>query len=172
MYALGKGWLIPAIHLVSFQIRLPLHFLKLSVHISIILQFSAHPDGSDIACEVEVKNCTGVAFQCRYKGPCPSDQCVPDTEGSRQGRAARADTSKRWIGGVVPYAIRTVFSGEWGPVSSGSSIVKVDYTLYAISLLCNMPFLENYLNSIAIQFSIIVHVHTLIIIFFSIYHNV
>ena len=154
MYALGKEWLIPATHLVSYQIRLPLHFLKLSVHISIILRISAHPDGSDIACVVEVKNCTGVPFQCRYIGACPSDRCAPDTEGSRQGRAARANTNKYWTGGVVPYAIRSVFSGEWGPVSSESSIVKVDYTLSAISLLCSMPFLENYLNSISIQFSI------------------
>ena len=85
--------------------------------VSIILPLSAHPDGSDITCAVEVKNCTGVPFQCRYKGPCPSDQCGSDTKGSRQGRAATAYASYRWTGGVIPYTIKSVFSGQWALVS-------------------------------------------------------
>ena len=136
----------PCHPLGRFSDILPLYcFDSESVYIYVhaILPLSAHPDGSDITCGVEVKNCTGVPFQCRYVGPCPSDQC--GTEGSRQGRAATAYTSNHWTGGVVPYAIRSVFSGEWGPLSIfiynwGSRY----YYVTSRSLLYNIRFFEKY----------------------------
>ena len=83
----------------------------ISYDIYYTVYFSAHPDGSDIACVVEVKNCTGVPFQCRYIGPCSSDECAPDTESSISKRAATVYKRDLWPGGVVPYKISESFSG-------------------------------------------------------------
>ena len=74
--------------------------------------YVAHPDGSDITCAVEVRNCTGVPFECRYLSACPSDQCSPATNSSRRRRAATSLYYRLWPRGVVPYVISTGYSGE------------------------------------------------------------
>ena len=78
---------------------------------------TAHPDGSDIACEVEVKNCTGVPFQCKYVGSCPSNHCLADgDETMKRGRraAAKNNSPRLWPGAVVPYVIENNYTGESG----------------------------------------------------------
>ena len=84
----------------------------------VLPQCTAHPDGSDIACQVEVKNCTGVPFQCRYVGPCPSNSCMADGDeletSKRERRAATSLSSRLWPSAVVPYVIEDNYTGESG----------------------------------------------------------
>ena len=78
----------------------------------VLPQCTAHPDGSDIACEVEVKNCTGVPFQCRYMSTCPSNYCNETSKKER--RAATSHSFRLWPGAVVPYLIEDNYTGESG----------------------------------------------------------
>ena len=82
----------------------------------VLPQCTAHPDGSDIACEVEVKNCTGVPFQCKYIGACHSNRCLADGDETlkRERRAATSHNYRLWPGAVVPYVISNDFTGESG----------------------------------------------------------
>ena len=85
----------------------------------VLPQCTAHPDGSDITCVVEVKNCTGEPFQCRYMSPCPSNSCMADgdEDWKRERRAAAKNNSYRlWPSAVVPYVIEDNYTGESGCV--------------------------------------------------------
>ena len=88
---------------------------------------TAHPDGSDIACDVEVKNCTGVPFQCKYVGwnPCPSYYCNETSKTER--RAATRYSYRLWPGAVVPYVIEDNYTGESGCLGRRRIVLLDDF---------------------------------------------
>jgi hypothetical protein len=61
---------------------------------------------------VEVKNCTGEPFQCRYIGPCPSNKCGADTDPSRSQRASTSNYYRLWPTGVVPYVLSSDYDDD------------------------------------------------------------